>query len=66
MNMQKARLAAKFFPWYIDLLDKVNRNALVRRWIAEQRGRIPIFDHLYDLFRYVDSEICGGTAIDFL
>jgi O-methyltransferase len=66
MNMRKARLAAKLFPWYIDLLDKVNRNALVRRWIAEQRDRIPTFDRQYDFFRYVDKEICGGTAIDFL
>ena len=66
MNMRKARLAAKLFPWYIDLLDKVNRNALVRRWIAEQRGRIPTFDRQYDFFRYVDKEICGGAAIDFL
>ena len=64
--MWKARLAAKLFPWHIDLLDKINYNALVRRWISEQRGRIPSFEHLYDLFRYVDGEVCGGTAIDFL
>jgi O-methyltransferase len=66
MSMWKPRLAAKLFPWHIDVLDKVNQNALVRRWIAEQRGRIPTFDHLYDLFRYVHGEVCGGTAIDFL
>jgi len=65
-NMWKARLAAKLFPCYIDLLDKVNRNALVRRWIAEQQDRIPTFDHLYDFFHYVHDEVCGGIAIDFL
>jgi O-methyltransferase len=66
MSMWKARLAAKLFPWHIDLLDKINGNALVRRWIAEQRGRIPAFEHLYDFFRYVNGEVCGGIAIDFL
>jgi hypothetical protein len=64
--MWKARLAAKLFPWHIDVLDKINGNALVRRWIAEHRGRIPVFDHQYDFFRYVHGEICGGSAIDFL
>lgn len=66
MSMWKARLAAKLFPWHIDLLDKINGNALVRRWIAEQRGRIPVFEHKYDFFRYVHGEICGGSTIDFL
>src|SRR5689334_18531036 len=64
--MWKARLAAKLFPWHSELLDKINGNALVRRWIADQRGRIPAFEHLYDFYRYVHDEVCGGTAIDFL
>ena len=66
MSMLKARLAAKLFPWHIGLLDKINQNALVRRWIAEQRDQIPVFEHLYDLFRYVHGEVCSGAAIDFL
>jgi len=66
MSMWKSRLAAKLFPWHIGLLDKINQNALVRRWIAEQRGRIPTFEHLYDFYRYVHDEVCDGTAIDFL
>jgi O-methyltransferase len=66
MGMWKHRLAAKLFPWHIDLLDKINGNARVRRWISEQRGRIPTFEHLYDFYRYVHGEVCGGTAIDFL
>ena len=66
MSMWKARLAAKLFPWHIDLLERINHNALVRRWIAEQHGRIPTFEHLYDFYRYVHDEVCGGTAIDFL
>ena len=66
MSMWKHRLAANLFPWHIGLLDWVNRNALVRRWIAEQRGRIPTFEHLEDFYRYVHGEVCGGTAIDFL
>jgi O-methyltransferase len=66
MSMWKSRLAAKLFPWHIELLDKINHNALVRRWIAEQHGRIPTFGHLYDFYRYVHGEVCGGTAIDFL
>jgi hypothetical protein len=64
--MWKYQLAAKFFPWHIGLLDRINGNALVRRWIAEQRGRIPTFKHLYDFYRYVHGEVCDGTAIDFL
>lgn len=59
-------MAAKLFPWHIGVLDDINGNALVRRWIAEQRGRIPIFDQLHDFYRYVHAEVCGGTAIDFL
>src|SRR4051794_12682760 len=66
MSMWKARLAAKVFPWHNGLLDWVNRNALVRRWIAEQRGQIPTFEDLYDFYRYAHGEVCGETAIDFL
>lgn len=66
MSMWKAKLAAKIFPWHIDFLDKINGNALVRRWIAEQRGRIPVFEHKYDFFRYVHDKICSGSTIDFL
>ena len=66
MSMWKARLAAKLFPWHIGLLDKINHNALVRCWIAEQRGRIPTFEHLHDFYRFVHGKVCGGTAIDFL
>jgi hypothetical protein len=66
MGMWKARLAAKLFPWHIGLLDKINHNALVRRWIAEQSGRIPTFEHPQDLYHYVHGDVCGGTAIDFL
>jgi O-methyltransferase len=66
MSMWKSRLVAKLFPWHIGSLDKINGNALVRSWIAEQRGRIPTFEHLYDFYRYVHGEVCGGTAIDFL
>jgi O-methyltransferase len=66
MSMWKARVAAKLFPFHIDLLDKINGNALVRQWIAEQRGRMPTFEHLHDFYRYVHGEVCGGAAIDFL
>jgi O-methyltransferase len=66
MSMWKHRLAAKIFPWHFSLLDWINRNALVRQWIAEQRDRIPEFVQLYDFHRYVHDEVCGGTAIDFL
>jgi hypothetical protein len=38
MRIRKAKLAAKLFPWHIGLLDMINQNALVGRWIAEQRG----------------------------
>ena len=60
--MWKARLAAKLFPWHIDSLDKINGNALVRRWIAEQRGRIPTFDHLYD---FLEFGVHKGHSIRF-
>lgn len=66
MSMWKHRLAAELFPWHIGLLDWVNRNALVRQWIAEQRGRIPTFKLLHDFYRYVHDEVAGGAAIDFL
>jgi hypothetical protein len=51
--MWKARLAAKLFSWHIGLLDTINRNALVLRWIAEQHGRIPKFENLYDFHRHL-------------
>jgi hypothetical protein len=46
MHVRKAKLAAKIFPWHVGLLDMINHNAVLGRWIAEQRGRIPIFEHL--------------------
>src|SRR5215469_16766689 len=66
MSMWKHKLVAELFPRHIGLLDWVNRNALVRQWIAEQRGRIPTFKLLYDFYRYVHNDVCGGSAIDFL
>jgi O-methyltransferase len=66
MSMWKYKLAAKLFPWHIGLLDVINRNALVRRWIREQQRRIPIFKDLHDFHRYIHDEVCGGAAIDFL
>src|ERR1700730_1859622 len=47
------------------LLDRINRNALVRQWIAEQLGRIPTFECLHEFYRHVHDVVCGGTAIDF-
>jgi hypothetical protein len=64
--MWKHKLAATLFPWHVDFLDRINGNALVRQWITEQRGKTPTFDHLYDFYRYVNDEVCGGGAIDFL
>jgi O-methyltransferase len=66
MSMWKHKLAAKLFPWHIGVLDWVNRNALVREWIAEQRGQIVTFGDLFEFYRHVHDEVCGGTAIDFL
>jgi len=66
MSMWKHRLAARVFPWHFATLDWINRNALVRQWIAEQRDRIPTFENLFDLHRHVHDEVCGGNAIDFL
>src|ERR1700730_6303443 len=66
MSMWKARLAAKLFPWHIRLVDMINENASVRRWIVEQHGRIPTFENLYDFHRHVHDQVCGGAAIDFL
>jgi O-methyltransferase len=64
--MWKQRLAAKLFPWHIDLLDKINGNALVSHWIGKQRGRIDTFEYLEDFYHHVHDEVCGRTAIDFL
>jgi hypothetical protein len=66
MRIRKAKLAAKLFPWHSDFLDLVNHNALVGRWVAEHSGRIPTFGNLYDFYRYIHGEVCGGTVIDFL
>jgi hypothetical protein len=66
MRIRKAKLAAKLFPWHIELLDLVNHNSLVARWIAEQHGRLPTFENLYDFYRHVHDDVCGATAIDFL
>jgi O-methyltransferase len=64
--MWKHRLVARVFPWHSELLDKINANALVRQWIAEQRDRIPSFENLHDFYHYINDAICGGSAIDFL
>ena len=66
MRIRKAKLAAKLFRWHSDCLDLVNQNARVGRWIAEKRGWVPTFENLYDFYRYIHGEVCGGTAIDFL
>jgi hypothetical protein len=66
MSMWKARVAAKLFPFHVELLDKINGNSLVRRWIAEQRSRILILKHVHDFYRYVHDGVCAGAAIEFL
>lgn len=66
MRMWKARIAAGLFPWHFQLLDWANRNALVRRWIADHRGRIPEFDRIPDFYFYVNEQVCNRAAIDFL
>jgi hypothetical protein len=50
----------------LGLLDTINQNAVVARWIAERRARIPTIENLCDFYRYVHDEVCCGTAIDFL
>src|SRR5690349_11413463 len=66
MSLWKHRLAARVFPWHFGMLDWINRNALVRQWIAEQRDRIPSFECLYDFHRHVHDTVGEGNAIDFL
>lgn len=62
----KARLAAALYPRHIDAVDTLNRTPLVRQWIAEQRERIPQFATVREFYRFVNNEVCGGGAIDFL
>ena len=62
----KKRLAAKLFPRHIGLLEKINANALFARWLSEQQGRVVAFENVYDLYHYINKEVCGEGAIDFL
>jgi hypothetical protein len=64
--MWKARLAATLYPWHIGVLDTVNRNALVKRWIAGQRGKLPTFTDVNDFYRFVNDDVCGKAPIDYL
>lgn len=62
----KKKLAAKLFPRHVDLLEKINANALFAKWLSEQQGRVVAFDNIPDLYRYINKEVCAEGPIDFL
>ena len=62
----KKRLAAKLFSREVGLLEELNANALSAKWFSEQQGRVPVFSNAYDLYRYINKEMCDEGAIDFL
>jgi hypothetical protein len=66
MAQTRAKLAASLFPRYLPFLDKLNRNALVAKWISDNRKQLAVFDHKRDLHAYVNEHLCGNGPVDYL
>lgn len=58
-------LAALVFPRYVRLLDQLNYNALVARWLAHNRT-LPVFKDRLAFYRYIQTEHVGDAPIDYL
>lgn len=66
MARLKARLAASLYPRHLPLIDQLNANARVAQWIRQHRAETRLFDTREELHAYVNGELCGGGAIDYL
>jgi O-methyltransferase len=68
LTMQRSwrhRLANAVFPRHIGLLDKLNSNARLSRWIKNQ-SHLPILSDRLSLYRYIESDVLGRGQIDYL
>jgi len=63
--IHKKKLASKIFPGYSRLLDEVNNNAKVSKWIQEHQSNTPIFQSKLDLYKHVNGTACNSSAIDY-
>jgi hypothetical protein len=63
--IHKKKLASRIFPIYSKLLEEVNNNAKVRKWIREHKKDTPIFQSKLDLYNHVNATVCNSSAIDY-
>jgi len=61
----KKRVSNTFFPQYVPLLDQINHNAKVKKWLKSNPD-VPAFPTRLALYEYVESEFLKGQAINYL
>jgi O-methyltransferase len=61
----KKVLASKVYRNYSRIVDELNTNGAVAEWMRQNKGKVPVFKHRYDLYRYVNDVICGSDPIDY-
>jgi O-methyltransferase len=67
MAQTRAKIAGHLFPCYSSFIDKLNRNALVAKWIRENnRNKLPTFTERRALHSYINEHVCGDGPIDYL
>jgi O-methyltransferase len=61
----RQKIATVLFPRYSSLLDKVNINALVAKWMRENRS-LPKFAKRNEMYHLIETEFLDGGPIDYL
>ena len=61
----KKQLANLLFPHYSVILDQVNNNALVRRWM-EEHPSVPVLSNRLELYRFINSDYLSDEAVNYL
>jgi O-methyltransferase len=62
--LQKAA-AAVVFPLHVPFLEKLNANALVKRWMRQNPG-LPVYEHRYLMYDALERDVIRDGPIDYI
>ncbi|MEI9889074.1 MAG: TylF/MycF/NovP-related O-methyltransferase [Rhizomicrobium sp.] len=61
----KHRVANLLYPRYLQITDQANYNALVTKWIKDNK-HLPVFDSRLAFYEYIQARYIGTDSIDYL